>query len=332
MRRSGAVLILTCVVGTIGYRLIGGAEYSLIECLYMTVVTLTTVGYREVIDLSSSPSGQIFTVLLLMLGVGSFLYFFSNMMAFMIEGTLERMFWKRRMTRRIARMRDHYIVCGGGRTGSYVIDELISTDRPFVLIEQDSDRVEELFERFGNEFGVVIGDATSDPSLREAGIEHARGIVSCISSDKDNLIVAFSARDLKPDIRIVTRCTEEREQTKLRKAGSDAVVTPDQIGALRLVSELVRPTVVTFLDQMLRDDSALRIEEVRIAPGSALESSTLRQLKQRGIGDLMVVAVRMLDGEWLYNPPDSTELVAEMGVVFIGSPKARTEVEHAATA
>ena len=328
--RASIALASTGVIGTVGYKIIGGEQHTWLDALYMTVVTLTTVGHREVIEIGNNPGAQVFTIMLLLFGVGSFLYFFSNLTAFVVEGTLDRMFWRRRMKKITSSINDHFIVCGGGKTGHYVLLELIQTERPFVLIERDEQRVEALMARLGADIAVVIGDATDDDTLIEAGLERARGLVICISSDKDNLVVAFSARNLRPELRIVSRCSEQRDVQKLKKAGVDAIVTPDQIGGLRLVSELVRPTAVTFLDSMLREGGHLRIEEVMVAPGAILAEQTLGDIRKEESLDLMVIAVRTADGTWRYNPPDSTPLPPGTGLIFMGNPQARTMIEKRA--
>ncbi len=325
--RASIALAATGIIGTVGYKIIGGSEHTWLDALFMTVVTLTTVGYGEIIEIGNNPGAQVFTLTLLLFGVGSFLYFFSNLTAFMVEGTLDRMFWRRRMKKITSNISDHFIVCGGGKTGHYVLLELLQTNRPFVLIERDEERVEELMGRLGADIAVVIGDATDDDTLLEAGLERARGLVSCISSDKDNLVVAFSARNLRPELRIVSRCSEQRDAQKLKKAGVDAIVTPDQIGGLRLVSELVRPTAVTFLDSMLREGGHLRIEEVMVAPGAILAEQTLGDIRKEESLDLMVIAVRAADGTWRYNPPDSTPLPPGTGLIFMGNPEARAMIE-----
>lgn len=330
--RASVALLTTGAIGTVGYKILGGSEATWLDAFYMTMVTLTTVGYTEVIEVGHNPGAQLFTISLLLLGVGSFLYFFSNLTAFVVEGTLDRMFWRRRMRKITSNIEDHFIVCGGGKTGNFVLQELLQTDRKFVLVERDEERVENLLERLGKDIPVVIGDATDDETLLQAGLERARGLVSCISSDKDNLVVAFSARTLRPEMRIVSRCSDQRDMQKLLKAGVDAVVTPDQIGGLRLVSELVRPTAVSFLDSMLRDKGQLRIEEVTIAPGAPLAEQSLGELRGEKDLDLMVIAVRTADGSWRYNPPDSTPLSPGTGLIFMGNPDARTLIEEMAGA
>jgi len=330
--RAMVLLIIVFVGGTVGYKIIGGPSHSWLDAAYMTTITLTTVGYREAINLESSTVGQVFTMGLLLVGVGSFLYFFSNLTAFMVEGTMDRMFWRRRMTRKLNSIKNHFIVCGGGVTGRHVIEELIATDRGFVLVDRDAECVQALYESTGREFPVVIGDATEVDALEKAGIDRASGIVSCISSDKDNLVVAFLSRERRADLRIVCRCSNDRDRPNIIKAGANALVSPSHIGGLRLVSELVRPSAVSFLDNMLRDREAnLRVEEMPITAGSKLDGVTISEFRDRVGVDLLILAVHLPDGTWRYNPDGKQELRAGMRFVFIGDPKARAQAEAAST-
>jgi voltage-gated potassium channel len=325
------LLLIVFVVGTIGYAIIGGDGHSWLDAVYMTTITLTTVGYEEAIELSGRPWAQAFTIVLLLTGVGTFVYFFSHLTAFLVEGTLERLFWRRRMAREIGRLDDHFVVCGAGRTGEHVLHELIQTRRPFVLVDQDEVRVQELHRRYGVGFPAVVGDATEDEVLIAAGLERARGLVACVSSDKDNILVTFAARHLNPHVRIVARCSEARVEAKLERAGANAIVSPDRIGGLRMISEMVRPTVVSFLDLMLRDaQQRWRVEEVTVHKGSQLDGATPGSLRSRAIRDLAVLAVRAVDGSWIYNPGDESTFEPGMGIIFMGSPEARASLESAA--
>jgi voltage-gated potassium channel len=330
--RAALYLLVVFVVGTMGYTIIGGSDHSLLEAVYMTTITLTTVGYEEAIDLSGRPGAQLFTVVLLLTGVGTFLYFFSSLTAFATEGAMEHLFWRRRMSLDINRLRDHFIVCGAGKTGEHVVRELIETRREFALVDRDEERVREMQKRYGAEFPAVVGDATEDEILKAAGLAHAHGIIVCFSGDKDNILVTFTARNMSPTIRIVARCADSSIEPKLRKAGADAVVSPDRIGGLRLISEMVRPTAVSFLDVMLRDsEKRWRVEEVTVDRGSELDGVTVGALRGRTIRDLVVLAVRATDGEWVYNPDDDVPFRPGTGVVFLGSPDARTTLERATT-
>jgi voltage-gated potassium channel len=316
------------VVGTIGYMLIGGAEHSLLDAVYMTVITLTTVGYEEAIAVGSRPVAQVFTMVLLLTGVGTFLYFFSSLTAFVVEGTIDHMFWRRRMSRHIDRLRDHFVVCGAGKTGEYVIRELIATNRDFVLIDMSEERVRDLHQELGVEFAAVVGDATEDAVLAAAGVERARGLIACTEGDKDNILTTFTARSINHRVRIVARCTDVAIEAKLARAGANAVVSPDRIGGLRLISEMVRPAAASFLDVMLRDsEGRWRVEEVRVEEGSDLDGAAVGALRKTR--DLMVLAVAA-DGSWRYNPEDDFSLRSGMEVVFMCGPDAREALEKAA--
>ncbi len=328
IQRSAALISLLFAAGTIGYWQLGQPTTTWLDALYMTVITLTTVGFGEIVDLSANPNGRIFTIVLLILGVGTFVYFISNLTAFFVEGRLAELLWSRRMRRTIESLDGHTIVCGCGHTGEAVITELVHTQRPLVVIERDIERLRALEDKLGAELPQVIGDATDDDALRAAGIERAAGLVATVSNDKDNLIVTVSARMLNPRMRIVARCVESKVVDKLRKAGADAVVSPNQIGGLRLISELVRPTAVSFLDIMLRDlDHRLRIEEVPVVAGSGLVGLELGLLRKRLPRDVLIVALRDGAASWRYNPHDEVRLAAGDTVIYLGDPAGRGAFE-----
>jgi voltage-gated potassium channel len=331
--RSLMLVIAIVLVGVVGYTIIGWGEYSLLDAIYMTVITLTTVGYSEVIDLSGHPLGRVFTVVLLVSGVGAFLSFVSSLTAFWVDGHSRQLFWRRRMERTVARTTDHIIVCGGGHTGAHVVRELVETERAFVLIETDPHRAMALQEELGREVPTVVGDATDDDALLEAGIERATTLVSCVSNDKDNLIVTVSARILNPTLRIVCRCVDERVTAKIRKAGADAVVSPNRIGGLRMISEAVRPVAVAYLDRMLRDQgrTGLRVESTEIGATSALATGTIADLL--AVRNLHLLAVQNAsDGGWNDSPEPGTALHPGDQLVYTGGPEARREIERLAGA
>lgn len=331
--RSALLVGAMFAAGVLGYAVIGGDEYTLLDAVYMTTITLTTVGYGEVIDLSENPKGQIFTTLLLLGGVGSFVYFFSNLTAFLVEGSIQQMLWRKRMDARIAHLDGHTIICGGGNTGQHIVAELLATERPFVLIDNDADRVAGLMADLDAEFPVVLGDATEDEALIEAGIERALGLVACVSCDKDNLIVLVSSKLLKPSLRVICRCVDVRFEAKIRKAGADGVVSPCRIGGLRMVSEMVRPTAVSFLDQMLRDGQRrLRVESTPIAAGSTLDGATIRDVWRRALPDFVVLALLEPDGSWHYSPTAETRLTPGVALVHCSGPAGRQALEELARA
>ncbi len=326
--RSSLMVGLVFTIGIVGFYFIGRPNTDLVDAFYMTSITLTTIGYGEVVPVDTT-AAKLFTGIYAILGFGMFVYLFSNITAFMVEGGLDRYLWNRKMQTAIEKLKDHTIVCGVGNTGRHVVGELLETARPFVVIDSNAEVVKALHQHLGTAFPAVIGDATDDDVLRAAGVTRASGLIACLSKDNDNLVTTLSARLLAPKLRIVARCIDEREQTKIRRAGADTVVLPNMIGGIRLVSEMIRPTVVTFLDLMLRDrERRLRVEEVLVPEASPLANSTVGQLHARKIKDLLVVALRQGDGNWHYNPDEHERMHAGMTIVFMGSPEARAALEQ----
>ncbi len=328
--RSFLLVVAVVGVGVAGYLIIGWPEHGLLDAVYMTVITLTTVGYGEVIDLGDRPAGRIFTILLLCLGVGAFLNFVSALTAFWVEGQATHMFWRRRMNRAIDALDGHIIVCGAGHTGTWICRELRDTRRPFVIVERSVDGARGVSEQLGADIPTVIGDATDDEVLLRAGIERASCVVCCLSSDQENLLVALSARLLNPELRIVSRCIDERMETKIRKAGADRVISPNRIGGLRMVSEAVRPGAVDYLDRMLRDrEAGLRVESTAVLPGSGLDGAPVARLVEQAPG-LHLLAVRRTDDTWVDGPPSELLLAAGMELIYTGVPDVRARVERLA--
>lgn len=327
LTRAATLVALVFVAGVVGYSLLAGPDYGVFDAVYMTIITLTTVGYDEAIDLDGNTPGRVFTVVLLLVGAGSFVYFISNLTVFMIEGHFDLLLWNRKMRKMISGLNEHYIVCGAGDTGEHLIKELLETERPFVVIEADEARIRELVEKYDREFAAVIGDATDDDVLREAGIERARALTASIRSDKDNLLVVVSARLLNPKLRIVCRCIEEKLKSKVVKAGADAVVSPNMIGGLRMVSEMIRPNVVSFLDIMLRDkNKGLRVEEFPVRAGSKYDGMSVGAFRGERVADVLLVAVKHGD-DWTFNPGDELVLDPGMSIIYMGNPAARDRLE-----
>jgi voltage-gated potassium channel len=298
-----ALLLGTFAFGVVGFRVIDPAA-SWVDALYMTANVITSAGFRESVHLSRD--GEVFTAMFLVFGAFAVVYFTSVMTAFVVEGDLSQSFRRRRMLRTLQQVSDHYIVCGAGHAGRAALHEIAATKHRAVVVEVNvahAQRAEELFP----EFPVLVGDATSDDVLAQAGIGRARGIVICLDDDKDSLVVTVTARQENPKIRIVARATDERGVARISHAGADSVIAPAHIGGLRMASEMLRPSVVGFLDKMLRDrERNLRIEEVDVPPGSRLAGRRVGEIDFRKESNLLLLAVHQPhDGEYVYNPlPD----------------------------
>lgn len=326
-RRLGRGLLLllaVLVAGMVGYRWIGlsaGHDWNWWDCLYMTVITVASVGYTEVFPVRDIPGAEGFTVAIILLGAGAMVYASSVLVALFVEEDLRHALRRERMRKAIQKMKDHIIVCGTGSTGITVVRELRATKRPFVVVERDAERLARLEAEFGKDQVLYVqGDATEDDVLVKAGVERAMGLVAALPTDKDNLFVTVSARQLNPNLRIVARAVEAGTAPKLLKAGAHRVVSPNAIGGMRMVSELIRPTVVEFLDKMLRDrERNLRIEEVPVPPDSPLVGQPLRQAPIRRITQLLVIAAWEPEPDrYTYNPGPDYVLTAGVVLIVLG--------------
>ncbi len=322
---AGVALLTVLIVGSIGYWFIGGRQNSFIDVLYMTIITISTIGFTEVIDMSANPAGRVFTIFIALCGISTFGYIITNVTALAVEWRLTDSFRRRRMEKKARNSRNHYIVCGAGLVGSHIVNELRATQRPYVIVdicprnehEDAEDSRDEIF---------IEGDATENETLLKAGIEEARGIFAVTGDDNHNLVISLTARQLNPHIRVVARCNETANETKMRKAGADAVVSPGYIGGLRMASEMIRPTVVSFLDIMLRDrDSNLRVEEVAVPDSFA--GKTISDLELGRYSHTLLLAIRMGEN-WVYNPPVKHTITPGSTLVFMTTPEDRSALER----
>ena len=318
-RLLSAAFLLVCVVvlGATAYYHIGDGRWSYFDCVYMTVITLSTVGFAETLEgMEAIPEARALTLGLIVVGSGTLLYFLSNFTAMVVEGDLRGILRARRMQKRIDHLENHIVVCGAGNTGEHVIGELVDAGVSFVVIDQDEDRVRVLGEDLGTELLHVAGDATDDHTLERAGVVRARGVIAALTTDKDNLFITISVRHLNPKARIVAKAIDSTTTPKLRRAGAHAIVSPNYIGGLRLVSEMIRPQAVEFLDRLLREDNKLRIEDVEIPPSANIVGHTLAECAIRQTGAL-VLAIRRSNGEYIYNPGPDVKLDAGSHLIVI---------------
>jgi voltage-gated potassium channel len=319
---SFVALALVLATGTIGYRVIGGAQYSWLDCFYMTFITIATIGYSEVIDLTHSPGGRLFTVFIAFAGIGTATYIMSTVTAYLVEGKINEVLWRRRMEKHIHKLKQHYIMCGIGRVGRNAANELATTGRPYVVIDEDIRGIEAYLERHPDTM-YIHGDACDDDVLIKAHIESAAGVFAVTGDDSKNLLITITAKQLNPTARVVARCHEVRNIEKIRKAGADAIVSPDFTGGLRIASAMIRPHVVNFLDEMLKSDNRLRVEEIVVpADFPEAELSTLG-LKSR---DCLLLAVRHVD-QWDFNPGERYMVRPGNTLVVMATPSGRQDLE-----
>jgi voltage-gated potassium channel len=312
-----AILVGTMLMGSTGYYILFDGQSSYVDCLYMTVISLTTVGYGEVLGITGNIPAQVFTMLLITFGMGVILYSISTLTAMLIEGELTGMLRRRKMENKIKSLSGHYIVCGGGETGFPLAVELVTSKARVVLIESDASVIEQCRQIKG--IYHVLGDATDDRNLIAAGIGRAAGITICLPSDNDNLYITMTARMLNPTARIISRMTNSRLKPKLLKAGATSVVSPNAIGALRMASEMIRPAAVEFLDNMLRSERGeLRIHQIAVKQSSPIAGKPIIESGLRDQFNLLLLGVRHQNGEFEYRPPSSFVLQAGMALIVMG--------------
>lgn len=316
------LLAFTLCIGTLGFRLIEG--YSLFDAFYMTLITITTVGYQEVHPLSHA--GRVFNSFLILFGVSAMFFAVGAMTQTIIELELQNRFGKRRKKRAIMQMKDHYIVCGFGRVGRNAAFELQSARVPFLVIDRSEQRVER-----ATAAGMIAihADATRDESLREAGVERARGFIAALATDADNVFVILSAKTLNPRLTVVTRASEEDAEEKLRRAGADTVFSPYSIAGHRLAQALIRPHVVQLLDFSSKASGLdVTMEQLQVLPGSGAASRTLGDLTSREKG-VILLAIRKADGRLIFNPPAATQISEGDVLIAMGEQPNLRNLENA---
>jgi voltage-gated potassium channel len=314
MRRlawSICALVLIVIIGVIGYEVIEG--WSFIDALYMTITTITTVGFMEIHPLSFA--GRIFTILLIIGGVGGALYILTTVGQYILEGQFGITMGRRRMKTKIAKLKGHFILCGYGRVGQEIAQAFSEEGAPFVIIDNDGQQAAKA-ETDG--YLCLFADATSDEVLKEAGIKQARGLVAAVASDTDNTYITLSARGLRPDLFIAARCTSSEAENKLRRAGADRVISPYAIGGRRMAMLALRPAVVDFIDTVTyRPGGELQLENVDVASGSTLVGLSMEQARSQ-VG-ITVLATRKRSGKLLANPPGEETIEDGDRLIVIGT-------------
>ncbi|HTS60460.1 MAG TPA: potassium channel protein [Candidatus Acidoferrales bacterium] len=311
----GTAILVTLTIGTAGFHLID--HYPLFDAFYMTLTTMTTVGYMEVHPLSQA--GRIFNSFLIAFGVTTIFIAIGAMTQTIIELEFGDVIGKRRKKRMIDKLKDHYIICGFGRVGRGAAQELQHAGAPFVVVDIDPERVEGAMSAG---MLAVAADSTRDETLREVGVERARGLVAALATDADNLFVLLSAKGINPKLYAAARAAEESAEEKMRRAGADAVFAPYSITGHRLAQSLLRPHVVQFLDFTTKDvGEDIAIEQVRVAESSEMVSRTIKDMQLRKEVGVIVMAIRKADGRMMFNPPADTAVEGGDFLIVMGRPE-----------
>ena len=313
-----SVFASTIFSGGVVLWLMAGGKYSLGNTVYFALITSASVGFAELPGMATRPDMRVVTSLLIVTGIGTIAFFQSTLTAILVEGVIGETFRRRRMQKRIDGLQGHLVVAGGGRTGRYIVEELAAIGREFVLVDRDEDAVRRMNEEFGGNLLYVIGDATDDHTLLAARVDRAEGVMAALTEDPDNLFIVMSARALNPKARIVSKVIEVENEAKIRRAGADQTISLHRMGGQRMVSELVRPKVTSFLDNMLRVTKNLRFEEVELPLGSRYVGKTLREVPIRQETQLLVVALHVADAGYVYNPSPDHALHAGTQLIVMG--------------
>jgi len=310
LRNAILVLFVIIITGTSGFMLIEG--WNIADSLYMTIITITTTGFEEVHQLSTE--GEIFTLVLLMVSFGTVIYIGGTGVQILIES---KFFRRKKMQKKIERLKNHYIVCGFGRMGTHICNDLRQASVPFVVIENNADNQNKLDEL---EYLYDLGDASSDDTLLRTGVKNAKGLVTVLSSDADNVFTTLSAKTLNPGIFVVARAIDDQTEPKLMKAGANRVVKPYELGGVRMAEILLKPGVMDFIDVVASNNKIdLQIEEITVKKGSSMNKKTLADLPIRSDLNVIIVAIQNEEkGIFIYNPTGDTVVDEGNKMIAIG--------------
>lgn len=330
--RPVAILLLLMVVSAEVFYLLchwQGRDVSFLRCLYQVTITISTIGYEDMLDTQDSPVLAVFNICMIVVFMIAVAYTISNFTAFLVEGRVTRYFLHKKQLKRIKKMDQHFIICGAGDVGIFVAKELHETRRPFVIIDENPAALDALRQEIPSLVSLE-GDPAAESTLEQAGISKARGLVACLDSDKDNLYLVFAARELNPRLQIAAKFVSPHNRAKLQRAGAACLVSPNMIGGLRLASELLRPQVVSFLDRMLRNrtETGVRVEQVKLSDDCPVLGQSLLDLYRQS-GVLVIACFDEHRQDFVYNPDPSLALTQGLTLLFIASPDQRERLAHA---
>jgi len=311
--RIGIVAVLSALaIGTLAFHLLEG--WSILDSLYFAAQTVTTVGFGDVTP--KTLRGRIFATGFMIVGVGIVLYALSSAVQSVVQSELLNTFGQRRLSRRMSKLRNHFIICGAGRVGTNLIRSLQGSEDTFIVLESDAQKVARLLD---SGIAVLVRDATLEESLHDAGVEHARGLAACLPDDADNVYVVLTARDLNPNIHIVARAAEEQAEAKLIRAGANRVVAPTIIGGHRMAMALTKPAVGDFLDSITANQLDLGFEQLEVEQLSSFVGRKLSETTIRSQLNIVIVSIRRTDGQIIFNPNGETLIQAGDMLIAIGA-------------
>jgi voltage-gated potassium channel len=325
LKYSLAILAGILALGTIGYMIFAGGGAA--DALYMTVITLSTIGFREVHEMDTA--GRIFTIILILGGVGTAAYVFKTAIEIILEGEIREILGRKKVNEKIRRLKGHHIICGYGRMGKHICSEFASADFPFVVIENDPEVVADIQEK---EYMVIQGNATHDDVMASAGLYDAKGLISVLSSDAENLFVVLSARDMNSKLKIITRASEEGSEKKFRRAGADLVVSPYVIGAVKIAQSIFRPHISSFVDTATSRDADIgfRLDAIKIAEDSGYNGVEIRHSRIREELGVLIVAIKKGEGRIITNQHPETVLKSGDRLICVGKPEQLEELARLA--
>lgn len=316
------LLLFVLVYGSVGYCLI--EKWSIFESVYMTVITVSTIGFQEIHTLSDV--GRVFTLTLVFFGLGVMAFCVNNGVRTIFEGEFQEIYRKRKLEKILKSLNNHYIVCGYGRMGKVICDELRGKGLSVIVIEHEDIKLDD-----NDNILLITGDATNDELLIKCGVQRAKGLITALSSDAENIYVVLSARGLNPDLLIVARASDNGAEPKLLRAGANKVVSPYQIGGLRIAHTVLKPAVVDFLEIANKSgDVDLEMEEILVEAGSFLSNKTIQDVKQKMDMDVILIAIQKINTEMIFHPPGTTPVRTGDKLITIGKLKSFSEFEKLA--
>ncbi len=323
LKKNFLQFIAVILIGTLGFHFISEGASSWVDCFYMTMITITTIGFGEIVDMSGHPSGRIFTITIALAGIGILTTFFSRITALLIEGHLSRGMQEKRMNRMINKMQNHYIICGAGRVGTHIAQALKRTGDSYVVIDP---KVRDEFSDLEADIPYIQGDAGDEAILARAGADKAKGLFASAGTDNNNLVIALTARLLNPSMRIICRCEDVHNESKMRRAGADAVISPTDIGGIRMTQEMLQPYITAQIDALFPGSAKeLNIDSLEVS--TSFSGKCLQDLNLSDFPQTLILFLNRADGSRLINPPRTLALQLGDRIVMLSTSEEKQRLQ-----